>query len=132
MTLAGVGSGSDRNNLEAFRAQCRANAEQYDEIGAAEVAKATREAPSRIPFLVKDPRGHADFYDALARATGATITPVIGFGAAPVRSPDKPVLIMASPDERLGTLVERPKVTAGRLPRSSDASEVLSVIRRHV
>ena len=32
-----------------------------------EVAKATREAPSRIPFLLKDPRGHADFYAALAR-----------------------------------------------------------------
>ena len=32
-----------------------------------EVAKATREAPSRIPFLVKDPRGHADFYASLAR-----------------------------------------------------------------
>ena len=31
------------------------------------VAKLTREAPSRIPFLVKDPRGHADFYAALAR-----------------------------------------------------------------
>ena len=27
----------------------------------------TREAPGRIPFLVKDPRGHADFYAALAR-----------------------------------------------------------------
>ena len=26
-----------------------------------------REAPGRIPFLVKDPRGHADFYAALAR-----------------------------------------------------------------
>jgi proline iminopeptidase len=67
MTLAGVGSGSDLENLDAFRKQCRANAEQYEKIGAAEVAKATREAPSRIPFLVKDPRGHADFYDALAR-----------------------------------------------------------------
>ena len=29
--------------------------------------KVTREAPSRIPFLLKDPRGHADFYAALAR-----------------------------------------------------------------
>jgi 3-oxoadipate enol-lactonase len=67
MTLAGVGSGSDLENLEAFRRQCRDNAEQYERTGAAEVAKATREAPSRIPFLVKDPRGHADFYDALAR-----------------------------------------------------------------
>jgi pimeloyl-ACP methyl ester carboxylesterase len=67
MTLAAVGSGSGLENLDAFRAQCRANAEQYETIGSVEVAKATREAPSRIPFLLKDPRGHADFYAALAR-----------------------------------------------------------------
>jgi 3-oxoadipate enol-lactonase len=67
MTLAGVGSGSSIENLDAFRNQCRANAEQYETIGSAEVAKATREAPSRIPFLLKDPRGHADFYNSLAR-----------------------------------------------------------------
>ena len=67
LTLAGVGSGSSLENLDAFRKQFRANAEQYETIGAAEVAKTTREAPSRIPFLLKDPRGHADFYDALAR-----------------------------------------------------------------
>jgi 3-oxoadipate enol-lactonase len=67
LTLAGVGSGSDLTKLEAFRQQCQANGEQYEKIGAAEVAKATREAPSRIPFLLKDPRGHKDFYDALAR-----------------------------------------------------------------
>ena len=67
MTLAAVGSGSALENLEAFRKQCRANAEQYETIGSVEVAKATREAPSRIPFLLKDPRGHADFYAALAR-----------------------------------------------------------------
>ncbi len=67
LTLAGVGSGSDLANLDAFRAQCQANAEQYYSIGANEVAKATREAPSRIPFLLKDPRGHRDFYDSLAR-----------------------------------------------------------------
>src|SRR5207248_8481381 len=67
MTLAAVGSGSDLENLEGFRKQCRANAEQFETLGSAEVAKVTREAPSRIPFLVKDPRGHADFYAALAR-----------------------------------------------------------------
>jgi 3-oxoadipate enol-lactonase len=67
MTLAGVGSGSSIENLDAFRNQCRANAEQYETIGSAEVAKVTREAPSRIPFLLKDPRGHADFYNSLAR-----------------------------------------------------------------
>jgi 3-oxoadipate enol-lactonase len=67
LTLAAVGSGSDLENLDTFRRQCVANAEQYESIGAAEVAKVTREAPSRIPFLLKDPRGHADFYAALAR-----------------------------------------------------------------
>jgi 3-oxoadipate enol-lactonase len=67
MTLAGVGSGSNLENLEAFRKQCRENAEQFEQLGSAEVAKVTREAPGRIPFLVKDPRGHADFYAALAR-----------------------------------------------------------------
>jgi proline iminopeptidase len=67
MTLAAVGSGSSLEQLETFRRQCRANAEQFEKTGSANVAKATREAPSRIPFLLKDPRGHADFYDALAR-----------------------------------------------------------------
>jgi proline iminopeptidase len=67
LTLAGVGSGSSLENLEAFRKQCRDNALQFETIGSAEVAKVTREAPGRIPFLVKDPRGHADFYNALAR-----------------------------------------------------------------
>ncbi|MGB6394925.1 MAG: alpha/beta hydrolase, partial [Bradyrhizobium sp.] len=60
-------SGSELNNLEAFRKQCQANADQFEMIGAGEVAKVTREAPSRISFMLKDPRGHADFYAALAR-----------------------------------------------------------------
>jgi len=67
LTLAGVGSGSDLDKLEAWRKQCQANVERYYTVGAAAVAKETREAPSRIPFLLKDPRGHKDFYDALGR-----------------------------------------------------------------
>ena len=67
MTLAGVGSGSSLENLDAFRQGCRDTAEQFEAIGSVEVAKVTREAPGRIPFLVKDPRGHADFYAALSR-----------------------------------------------------------------
>jgi 3-oxoadipate enol-lactonase len=67
LTLAAVGSGSSLENLDAFRKQCLANAEQFETIGATEVAKETREAPSRISFMLKDPRGHADFYAALAR-----------------------------------------------------------------
>src|ERR1051326_2199300 len=38
MTLAGVGSGSAIENLDAFRKQCRANAEHYETIGAADGA----------------------------------------------------------------------------------------------
>src|SRR5579859_5773036 len=67
MTLAGVGSGSSLENLETFRKTCRETAEQFETLGSSEVAKVTRKAPGRIPFLVKDPRGHADFYAALAR-----------------------------------------------------------------
>ena len=67
MTLAGVGSGSSLDKLDAFREQCRATAAEFEKLGSVEVAKVTREAPGRIPFLVKDPRGHADFYAALAR-----------------------------------------------------------------
>jgi len=67
MTLAGVGSGSSLENLDAFRKTCRDTADQFEKVGSVEVAKVTREAPGRIPFLVKDPRGHADFYAALAR-----------------------------------------------------------------
>ena len=66
LTLAGIGAGSDLANLEVWRTQCRANAERYHSVGSVDVAKETREAPSRIPFLLKDPRGHKDFYDALA------------------------------------------------------------------
>src|SRR3954467_2599079 len=52
LTLAAVGSGSSLENLAAFREQCIANAVQYETTGSVEVAKATREAPSRIPFLL--------------------------------------------------------------------------------
>ena len=67
MTLAGVGSGSSLEKLDAFRTQCRDTAAEFEKLGSADVAKVTCEAPGRIPFLVKDPRGHADFYAALAR-----------------------------------------------------------------
>ena len=51
MTLAAVGAGSDLENLDAFRAQCRANAEQYEAIGSAEVAKADARGaePDSVP-----------------------------------------------------------------------------------
>src|ERR1700736_1095291 len=45
LTLAGIGSGSSLENLDAFRKLCRDNAEQFEKLGSAEVAKVTREAP---------------------------------------------------------------------------------------
>ena len=50
LTLAGVGSGSDLANLEAWRKQCQANAERYHSVGAAEVA--TRDARGAEPHSV--------------------------------------------------------------------------------
>ena len=109
MTLAAVGSGSSLENLDAFRAQCRANAEQLETIGSIEVAKVTREAPSRIPFLLQDPRGHADFYAALSRhdAKGSANT-MRGFqGGRPsiynltdaIRKASTPVLIICGDED---------------------------------
>src|SRR3982074_980064 len=42
LTLAAVGSGSNLENLDAFRQQCQAHAVQYETIGSVEGAKATR------------------------------------------------------------------------------------------
>jgi len=67
MTLAGVGSGSNLEHLDMFRQHCRETAEQFESLGSSKTAELTREQPGRIPFLIKDPRGHADFYAALAR-----------------------------------------------------------------
>jgi ABC-type antimicrobial peptide transport system permease subunit len=73
-----------------------------------------------------DRTGFPRLYQALDHLPGATVTPVIGYGVAPVRSPEDPILLQASPDPQLGSSVERPKVTAGRLPRASDPFEVLA------
>ena len=72
-----------------------------------------------------DQTGFPHFYDSLARATGATVVPLIGYGAAPLHRPNEPILIVASPNPRFGSRVDRPKVTNGRLPHASDPSEVL-------
>ncbi len=109
MTLAGVGSGSPLETFDTFRKTCRETADQFDKIGAAEVAKVTREAPGRIPFLVKDPRGHADFYAALARhdSKGSANT-MRGFQAGrpsiytmteAIRSANTPALIICGDED---------------------------------
>src|SRR5690606_20485260 len=76
LTLAGVGSGSERWYTEEFRAHSRNVAEQFERLGSAEYAKIYGMSATRIPFLVKDPRGFAEFMAALARhdATGSAHT----------------------------------------------------------
>lgn len=50
MTLAGVGSGSEIENLDVWRQQCRANADQFETSGSVEVAKVARGAePDSLP-----------------------------------------------------------------------------------
>jgi 3-oxoadipate enol-lactonase len=66
LTLAGTGSGSERWYTDEFRKTARATAAQLENAGA-EALRTYGLGPTRIPFLVKDPRGYREFADALAR-----------------------------------------------------------------
>jgi proline iminopeptidase len=66
LTLAGTGSGSEIGVTEEFRTSSLETAKQFETIGAVEVAKSYGTGHTRIPFEVKDPRGHREFLDALA------------------------------------------------------------------
>jgi 3-oxoadipate enol-lactonase len=66
MVLAGTGSGSERWYTEPFREYSRALAEQFEREGSTSVAKSYAQGPSRIPFVIKDPRGFAEFARRLA------------------------------------------------------------------
>jgi 3-oxoadipate enol-lactonase len=67
LTLAGVGSGSEQAHIEAFRESAQRNARDFETLGSREVAKVYARSPNRIPFKIKDPRGFAEFVDALSR-----------------------------------------------------------------
>lgn len=67
LTLAGIGSGSERWYTEAFRTHSRQVGDQFETLGSADYAKIYGMGPGRIPFLVKDPRGFQEFVDALGR-----------------------------------------------------------------
>ena len=61
LVIAGCGSGSERHYIEEFRKGSRATADAFEQHGAAEAARTYGHGPGRIPFLVKDPRGFAEF-----------------------------------------------------------------------
>ena len=66
LTLAGVGTGSEPAQIQAFRDSTQKNARDFETLGSAEVAKVYAAAPNRVGFKRKDPRGFAEFVEALA------------------------------------------------------------------
>lgn len=67
LTLAGIGSGSDPEHMEAFRQSNYATADEFERAGSVEAAKIYARAPNRAPFKIKDPRGFQGFLTALER-----------------------------------------------------------------
>jgi 3-oxoadipate enol-lactonase len=61
LTLAGTGSGSERDRQDEFRKGAEAQAKQFETLGAEQMVKSFGLGPGRIPLLVKDPRGYAEF-----------------------------------------------------------------------
>src|SRR3954452_24690571 len=67
LTLAGVGSGFEKDRLKGFRDQAMAHAEEFEKGDPDVVAKVSCMSPGRFSFLIKDPRALKEFYAALAR-----------------------------------------------------------------
>jgi 3-oxoadipate enol-lactonase len=76
MVLAGTGSGSERRYTEDFHKHSRELADQFEREGSARVAESYGMGPARLPFLLKDPRGFAEFTKRLAEhdARGSAMT----------------------------------------------------------
>jgi 3-oxoadipate enol-lactonase len=66
LVLAGTGSGSERWYTQEFHTHSRALADEFERDGSTAVAKTYGQGPSRLPFLLKDPRGFAEFSARLA------------------------------------------------------------------
>jgi 3-oxoadipate enol-lactonase len=109
MVLAGAGSGSERWYTENFHKHSRAIGDQFEREGAAAVAKTYGMSASRIPFLIKDPRGFAEFRDRLAEhdAAGSAHTSRGFQGGRPslydfeteIKTGDTPALIVVGDED---------------------------------
>jgi 3-oxoadipate enol-lactonase len=66
MVLAGTGSGSERWYTDQFHKHSRELGDTFERKGSAHVAETYGMGPSRVPFLLKDPRGYAEFARRLA------------------------------------------------------------------
>ena len=61
LTLAGTGSGAELDRLIEFRVGNQETAKQFENLGSKAVAETYGLGPGRVPFLVKNPRGFAEF-----------------------------------------------------------------------
>jgi proline iminopeptidase len=66
LVLAGTGAGGERWYTEQFHQHSRALGDQFEREGSAAVAESYGLGPSRVPFLLKDARGFAEFSRQLA------------------------------------------------------------------
>ncbi len=71
LVVAGAGYGSEPDQQENFRSVSEEAARQFEALGAEEFAKIFAQAPARIPHLLKDPRGHAEFTRMLGEHSAA-------------------------------------------------------------
>jgi proline iminopeptidase len=66
LVLAGTGSGSERWYTENFHKHSKATGDQFEREGSESIARTYGMSASRVPFLIKDPRGYAEFAARLA------------------------------------------------------------------
>jgi proline iminopeptidase len=66
MVLAGTGSGSERWYTKDFHKHSRELGGQFEREGSAAIAAGYGMGAARVPFLLKDPRGFAEFQQRLA------------------------------------------------------------------
>jgi pimeloyl-ACP methyl ester carboxylesterase len=74
--VAGAGYGAQPERQEAFREESHATADAFETEGAAEVAKRYSVGPARVQFQNKNPRGWAEFAQALGEhsSIGSALT----------------------------------------------------------
>lgn len=66
VAIGGVGYGARAEHRAGFRDECEAIARSFETEGSAQVAGRYAMGPTRVQFLNKDPRGHAEFARMLA------------------------------------------------------------------
>jgi proline iminopeptidase len=109
LTLAGTGSGSERDRQEEFRKGNEVTAKQFETLGSAQVAKTYGLGPGRVPLEVKDPRGYAEFAEHFSQHDAQGAANVMrGFQAqrpsiydfeAEIRKITLPVLIVVGDED---------------------------------